>query len=226
MGLWKEWSSWLREGYFISYVRNGIRYYEYILFRDLAHYVYEWHETVQPGATSGPFVPANIVMTLGYDSDTFMNRIWQTIFGIKGQAYIYLELPTDTHRHGLPKIPKPSSVIREVSHFEEWMSDFHEPSFVTEHIMMKPGYDRINFEAYNPHDIAIKPYLNVFIAKLTTERVGTERYGVLRTPVAPDDAELTELMRIKWAETLEKLYKGQIPQRLLTLSPVRAPAAE
>ncbi len=226
MGLWKEWSSWLREGYFISYVRNGIRYYEYILFRDLAHYVYEWHETVQPGATSGPYVPANIVMTLGYDPDTFMNRIWQIIFGIKGQAYIYLELPTDTHRHGLPKIPKPSSVIREVSHFEEWMSDFHEPSFVTEHIMMKPGYDRINFEAYNPHDIAIKPYLNVFIAKLTTERVGTERYGVLRTPVAPDDAELTELMRIKWAETLEKLYKGQIPQRLLTLSPVRAPAAE
>lgn len=226
MGLWKEWSSWLREGYFISYVRNGIRYYEYILFRDLAHYVYEWHETIQPGATSGPYVPANIVMTLGYDSDTFMNRIWQIIFGIKGQAYIYLELPTDTHRHGLPKIPKPSSVIREVSHFEEWMSDFHEPSFVTEHIMMKPGYDRINFEAYNPHDIAIKPYLNVFIAKLTTERVGTERYGVLRTPVAPDDAELTELMRIKWAETLEKLYKGQIPQRLLTLSPVRAPAAE
>ncbi|GAG91781.1 unnamed protein product, partial [marine sediment metagenome] len=91
---------------------------------------------------------------------------------------------------------------------EEWMSDFHEPSFVTEHIMMKPGYDRINFEAYNPHDIAITPYLNVFIAKLTTERVGTERYGVLRTPVAPDDAELTELMRIKWAETLEKLFKG------------------
>lgn len=226
MGNWKEWSSWLREGYFISYVRNSIRYYEYILYRDLAHYVYEWHETIQPYTESGPYVPGNITMTLGYEPDTFHNRIWQMIFGIKSQAYIYIEMPTDTHRHGLPKIPKPSSVIREVSHFEEWMSDFHEPSFVTEHIMMKPGYDRINFEAYNPSAIALKPYLNVFIAKLTTERVGTERYGVLRTPVAPSDAELTELMRKKWAETLEKLYKGQIPQRPLTLAPVRAPAAE
>jgi len=226
MGNWKEWSSWLREGYFISYLRNGIRYYEFIRARDLAHYVYEWHETIQPGTESGPHVPANITMTLGYDPDTFLNRIWQTIFGIKSQAYIYVELPTDTHRHGLPKIPKPSSVIREISHFEEWMSDFHEPSFVTEHIMMKPGYDRINFSAYNPHDIAIKPYLNVFIAKLTTERVGTEDNGVLVTPVAPGNAALTELMRIKWAETLEKLFKGQIPQRPLTLAPVRAPAAD
>lgn len=226
MGNWKEWSSWLREGYFISYIRKGVRYYEYIQARDLAHYVYEWHETIQPGATSGPKVPGDITMTLGYDSDSFQNRIWQMIFGIKTQVYIYIELPTDTHRHGVPKVPKPNEELREVSHFEEWMSDFHEPSFVTEHIMMKPGFDRINFSAYNPTEIALKPYLNIFMAKLTTERVGTERYGELNTPVAPDDPELTKLMRLKWEETLERLHKGQIPQRPLTLRPVSAPEAE
>ena len=174
MGDWKEWSDgWLREGYYISYVRNGVRYYEYIIARDLAHYVYEWHETIPAGETSGPKVPDDLVMTLGYNPDTHQNRIWQVIFGIKGQVYIYVQLPTDLHRHGVPKKAKPDAELREVSHFEEWMSPFHEPSFITEHFMMKPGYDRINLSAYNPTDVDIKPYLNFFIAKMITERVGT-----------------------------------------------------
>jgi len=214
MGDWKEWSNWLKEGYFISYVRNGTRYYEHITARDLAHYVYEWHETISAETTSGPLVPEDLVMTKGYDSGTNQNRVWQMIFGIKTQVYIYIELPTDIHRHGLPKVPKPRPGFREVSHFEEWMSDFHEPTFLTEHFMMKPGYDRINFSAYNPNSISIKPYLNVFIARMITERIGTEQNSVLR-PTSE-----------RWKETLEKLYKRLIPHRPITLMPVRAPAAE
>ena len=213
-GDWQEWSGWLKEGYFISYTRNNIRYYEYIIARDLAHYVYEWHETVSAESTSGPLVPADLVMTRGYHADIFQNRVWQMIFGIKGQVYIYVELPTDIHRHGLPKVPKPRPGFREVSHFEEWMSDFHEPTFVTEHIMMKPGYDRINFSAFNPCSISIKPYLNVFIARMVTERIGKEQAGVL-TPTSA-----------RWDETLEKLHRRLIPHRPITLRPVRAPAAE
>jgi len=226
MADWKDWSEWIKEGYYIAYVKNGITYYERVWARDLAHYVLEWHETVPPGETSGPKVPSDLVMTVGYDSDTAQNRIWQMIFGIKGQVYVYVEFPTDTHRHGLPKKPKPSLELREVSHFEEWMSPFHEPSFITEHIMMKPGYDRINFSIYNPNDIAIKPYLNIFVAKMITDRVGTERDGVLKTPTIPNDPERTATLKRRWSETLEKLYKGQIPLRYLTLAPVRAPEAE
>ena len=225
MGDWKKWSEWLREGYYISYVRNNIRYYEHIVARDLAHYVLKWHEVIDAGDTSGPKVPPDIVMTQGYDTDMNLNRIWQMIFGIKGQAYIYVELPTDTHRHGVPKVPKPRAELREVSHFEEWMSDFHEPTFLTEHIMMKPGYDRINFSAYNPHDIDIRPYLNIFIAKLITERIGREQYGKLATPKGADD-EVTARLAARWKETLNKLFKRQIPHRPLTLQPVRAPEAE
>jgi len=214
MGDWKEWSSWLVEGYYISYVVNGVRYYEHVIARDLAHYVYTWHETIAAGQTSGPKVPDDLVMTKGYDKATKTNRVWQMIFGIKGQVYIYTELPTDIHRHGLPKVPKPSADLREVSHFEEWMSPFQEPSFVTEHIMMKPGYDRIALSAYNPQDIDVKPYLNIFINRMITERIGTEQNGVL-TPTAD-----------RWRELLDKLYKRVIPHRPLTLAPVRAPAAE
>jgi len=227
MGKWTDWSDWIREGYFISYLKDGIRYYEHIIARDFAHYVYNWHETIGSGDTSGPTVPEDLTMTLGYDPDTTLNRIWQLIFGLKGQVYIYIELPTDIHRHGVPKRPKPDSTMRAVSQFEEYMSPYFDPSFITEHIMMKPGFDRINLEAYNPNAIDMTDVrLNFYIAKLTSERVGKELYGVLSTPVVRGNPEVTDRLRAKWSETLDKLYKRQIPSRPLTLMPVRAPAAD
>lgn len=211
----KDWSDgWIKEGHFISYSIGGTRYYEQVVARDIAHWEYEWHETISAGSTSGPTVPDDLVVTKRYDPNTNLNRIWQLIFGIKGQVYIYIELPTDTHRHGLPKIPKPSSDERRVSHFEEWMSPYQEPSFITEHFMMKDGFDRIAISAYNPQDVSITPWLNFFISRMVTERIGYEKDGVL-TPT-----------KSRFAEVLEKLSKRVIPHRPITLSPVTAPAAE
>jgi hypothetical protein len=214
MADWREWSEgWLKEGYFISYVRDGVRYYEHIIMRDLAHWVYDWPETIGALSVSGPFVPEELEITKGYDPKTNTNYVWQVIFGIKGQAYIYIELPTDIHRHGIPKVPKPSTTVREVSHFEEWMSPFHEPSFITEHFMMRPDLFRIAFSAYNPNTINLTDVkLNIFIANMVTERIGTETNGTL-SPTSD-----------RWKETLEKLYKRVIPHRPITLYPVRAPA--
>ena len=212
MGDWKEWAGWLQEGHFISYYRDGVRYYEHIIQRDLAHYVYTWPEIISPSTESGPYVPANLEVTRGYDTQTNTNRIWQVIFGIYGQVYIYVELPTDIHRHGLPKLPKPGTDTREISHFEEWMSPYHEPSFVTEHIMLRPETYRIALSCYNPEDISLTPKLNFIIAKLTTERIGTVQAGDLN-PV-----------HSRFREVLDKLYRRVIPHRPLTLLPVRAPA--
>ncbi len=214
MGDWTNWSEWLKEGYYVSYNMEGTRYYEHILMRDLAHYEYVWHEAIAAESTSGPIVPPLLVLTKGYDSKNNTNQIWQMIFGLKGQAFIYIELPTDLHRHGIPKAPKPSSDLREVSHFEEWMSPFYDPSFLTEHIMMRPITDRIALSAWNQHDIAITPELNIFIAKLVTERIGTERHGVL-TPTSN-----------RFKELLDRLHRRTIAHRPLTLMPVRAPAGE
>jgi len=216
VGDWKEWSSWIREGHFVSFVHpeEKARIYEHVIARDLAHYVYEWPETVSAGEESGPHVPGDLQVTQGYDEGANTNRIWQLIFGIKGQVYIYVELPTDIHRHGLPKVPKPSRTLREVSHFEEWMSPFHEPSFITEHIMIKPWTDRIAFTAYNPTDVDLKPYLNIFVNRLVTERIGVEKPDGTLEPAKP-----------KFREVLEKLAKRVIPHRPLTILPVRAPAS-
>lgn len=215
---WKDWSRWLQEGFFISYIRDNARYYEHIVSRDLAHWEYDWPEAIAPLQTSGPDVPDDLEITRGYDPSSNSNNIWQLIFGIQSQAYIYIELPTDTHRHGIPKIPKPSSSMRRVSHFEEWMSPFKEPTFLTEHFLMRPGLDRMGFDAYNPQDVTIPSgadnglKLNIFIAKMVTERIGTESQGVL-TPA-----------NARWKETLDKLWRRVIPHKPITLMPVRLPA--
>jgi len=213
LGDWKEWSEWLKEGYYISYIKDGVRFYEHIIARDLAHYEIDWFEDINPGAESGPHVYEPLEITKGYDEKTNLNMIWQLIFGIKGQAYIYLELPTDTHRHGIPKVPKPSANMREVSHFEEWMSPFYEPSFITEHFMMREDLYNINWSAYNPEATVIRDLrLNLFIAKMITERIGEESQGVVTASST------------RWSEILDKLAKRVIPHRPLTLMPVRAPA--
>lgn len=229
MGDWKEWSDWIREGYFISYEHEGVRCYEHVISRDFAHWVLMW-DSIASGQESGPTVPPYLEITKGYDRRTNTNQFWQLIFGIVGQVYVYIELPTDLHRHGIPKLTKPSSADRAISHFEEWMSPYLEPTFITEHIMMRPGYDRINISMYNPTAITITPRLNFMIAKFITERVGTQEGSMLLTPTVEGDPadpavkRKNDLLKARWQETLEKLYKRQIPHRPLTLEPVRAPA--
>lgn len=213
MGKWTEWSEWLREGYFISYLMEGIRYYEHIIQRDLGHWEYAWPETVSATTESGPFVPSDLEITRGFDTSTYTNQLWQMIFGLKGQCLIYVELPTDLHRHGIPKVPKPSSAMRYTSHFEEYMSPFYEPSFLTEHFMIRPWNQQIAFSAYNPDSIDDTDLrLNIFLAKLVTERIGEIQAGIQRPSAT------------RWTETLDKLYKRVIPHRPLTILPVRAPA--
>jgi hypothetical protein len=213
MATWQEWSDWLREGYYISYRdQNMVRYYEHVLFRDFARYVYTWPESVPPDETSGPYYPEDLEITMGYDSATGINNIWQMIFGIKGQVYLYVMFPADTKRHGLPKEPWTRTGMREVAHYEEWMSPFKEPSFLTEHFLKRPDLFRIGFEAYNPETVSITPKLNMIIAKLQTERVGTEQGGVLK----PTNERFSEL--------LDKLHRRVIPHRPLTLYPVALPA--
>jgi len=208
-----SWSKWIEEGWFISFVQDDTRYYEHVILRDFAHWEYEWEETILSGRESGPYTPDDLEITRGYDSAKNSNHIWQVIFGIKGQAYIYIENPTDTHRHGIPKRPKPSSVLREVSHFNEWMSPFHEPSFITQQYLIRPTNIYLAISAYNPTSVNITDLrLNFFINKMITERIGTEYQGRL-TPTSP-----------KWSETLDKLSRRVIPHKPITLAPVQLPA--
>ena len=208
-----DWSDWLRPGYFVSYLVEGVRYYEHIVQRDFAHWEYAWPETITTLTESGPFVPATLEITRGYDAVSGTNRIWQLIFGIKGQCELYVELPTDIHRHGIPKDPKPGTANWYTSHYEEYMSPFLDPTFITEHFMIRPWAQQIALSVYNPDAIDDTDFrLNFMIAKLATERIGTIEMGTQK-PSSP-----------RWTETLDKLYRRVIPHRPITIMPVRAPA--
>jgi hypothetical protein len=205
------------EGHYLSYIRDTTRFYEHISQRDFGHWEYVWPEDIAALSTSGPFIPADLEITKGYDASNNTNQLWQLIFGIKGQIYIYIELPTDLARHGIPKRTKPSSDLREVGHFEEYMSPFHEPSFITEHFMMRPETLNIDFSAYNPRNVTQRNIrLNIMINKIITERIGTitvSGKSVIQTPAS--DA---------YRDLLDKLYKKTVPCRPITIMPVRAPA--
>ena len=211
---WKDWSDgWIKEGYYISYRLGGITYYERVVMRDFAHYVYIWPETIPAGDVSEGKIPSDLEVTRGYDERTNLNYMFQIIFGIKGQAYIYVQLPSDIKRHGTAKRPWHSREHREVAHFEEWMSPFHEPSFITEHFLKRPETYRISLDAYNPNNIDITDLkLNFFINKLVTERIGYEERGELRATQARFD------------EVLRKLSQRLIPCRPISILPVRMPA--
>jgi hypothetical protein len=217
MADWKEWSEgWLKEGYYISYLVDGITYYERVVMRDFAHYVYVWPETIGIGETSEGHIPEDLEVTRGYDPKTNLNHIWQIIFGIKGQAYIYVQLPADVKRHGTAKRPWHSRELREVAHFEEWMSPYDDPSFITEHWLKRPETYRISFDAYNPpsNGIALTELkLNFFVNKVVTERIGTEEKGELTATQARFD------------DVLKKLSQRLIPCRPISIMPVRLPAA-
>ena len=214
-----DWSSWIQEGHFISYFRESTKIYEHVISKDFGHWEFDWPESItRLAGESGPFVPDNLEITRGYDNSTNTNQIWQILFGINYQVLIYIELPTDIHRHGIPKAPKPSTSMRRTSHFNEWMSPWHEPSFITEHFMIRPETQQVAISAYNPNRITITDLkLNFILNKMITERIGTEGVSDMGQYVITPS-------RPRFQEVLDKLTKRVIPCRPLTILGVRAPA--
>ncbi len=207
MKLSEEWSpGFLVEGYFISYADGALRRYEFISHRELAHYEYTWPEIIAAAAFTGPFTIADL------ESTETRTQIWQLIFGISHDVYIYTHIPTDKDRHGVAKIARQTSTMRTVGHFEEWMSPWDQPDWCTEHFLLRPITDRIAVSSYNFQDISLKPKLNVFLNKCQLRHIGYEKEGKL----FPDKAY--------YKETLEKLYRKQIIHRPITLKGVEAVA--
>jgi hypothetical protein len=225
---WEDsWCKWIVEGNYISYYKAGVLYYEYVIGKELTHWEWKWGylnndlttiTPITPGTFTQQVVPDNFEITVGYDSVTNTNQLWQFIFGIKTQCYIYIQLPTDLSRHSLPKLQTPGATFPQIGHFEEWMSPFEEPSFVTEHFLIRPDLFRCGFTAYNPKNVTLTPELNFFINKLLTERIG----WVNPSNTALPDSEVPA--RAKYAEILDKLFKKVVPCRPISLYPIRAPA--
>ena len=209
------WGRWLMEGHYISFLHEqSVRKYYVVTRRDLARYEYEWAEAITTGTESGPTTMSDLEVTVPW---TQMNQL---IWGIHPQCYVYVQLPTDVERHGLPKRPKHTSSYRTVAHFGMHDSPFDNPSWHTEHFMQRPIDPFIAFTLYNKTPITITPVFNFFINKMELEHIGDEfADGRLQVGKKQDGTPKT-----KFTEILEKLSKLLVPQRRITLLSVRAPA--
>jgi hypothetical protein len=210
------WGSWLREGHFLSflYEQNERKFYR-VKRRDLAHYEFEWEESISTVSESGPTTLNDLEVT------TPWTQMHQLIFGVKPQCYVYIQLPTDIERHGIPKKPKHTPSFRTVAHFGMHDSPFDNPSWNTEHFMQRPINPLIALTIYNKTDITITPVLNFWINKMELEHIGDELAdGTLQVATRGDPP----IPISKWQDALEKLSKGLLPCRHITLLSVRAPA--
>jgi len=254
------WSDWLKEGYFVSYqstVDAATRKYFFITRREWSHYEYVWPEDVAPGVSSGPFTVADLENTSAPEK-----QLWQLVFGVNKQVYLYTHVPTDVDRHGVAKKPKQTAALRQVGHYEPGISPWHQPSWLTEHFLIRPDTPFIAVSCFNRAGYAwgddgygdyraitfhhgVNPIkLNFHLAKLELEKIGEETEGKLtpsdfpklqvdpRTGVGTS-LETGEVINAtasrlrnesRYYECLENLYRRLIPQRPITLTPVRAPA--
>lgn len=213
-----SWANWLREGQFISFLfEKSQRKYYMVKRRDLAHYEYEWDEEITTLTLSGPTTIGNLEVTNPWTT------MHQLIFGIRPQCYVYVQLPTDVERHGLPKIPKSTPAMRTVAHFGMHDSPFDNPSWNTEHFMQRPINPLIAFSIYNKTPINITPTFNFFVNKIELEHIGDENADKsLQVAILPGSEPPKPIT--KFQDVLEKLTKRVIPHRPITLLPVRAPA--
>lgn len=202
------WADWIREGHFLSflYEQQERKYYR-AKHRDIAHYEYTWDETIATVTESGPTTLVDLEVTIPW------TQMHQLVWGIRPQCYVYVQLPTDIERHGLPKRPKHTPAYRTVAHFGMHDSPFDCPSWLTEHFMQRPIDPFIAFTVYNKTPITITPIFNFWINKFEVEHIGNEAADGTQSPA-----------KTKFAEVLDKLCKQLVPCRNITLLPVRAPA--
>lgn len=202
------WGRWLIEGHFLSFLyEKSQRKYYMVARRDIAHYEYEWASEIDSDEESGATTLSDLEATIPW------TQIHQLIWGVRPQCYIYVSLPTDIERHGIPKRATHTSAYRTVAHFGMHDSPFDCPSWNTEHFMQRPINPYIAFNIYNKTEIPITPVLNFWINKMELEHIGDEAADGAQTPAKP-----------KFAETLDRLCKRMIPHRPITLLPVRAPS--
>ncbi len=202
----KSWSEWIQPGHFIRYLVGGIWYFYSVEDRDWAHIEYTWKEAVDAGAFSGVVPITDLEVTENY-------QMYQCIFGFQPNVLMYVNVPLDTKRHGVSKRALPDLTYRRVAHYEYWQSPKQAPSFETEFNLVyeSPKYPGFEFIHENPAEVA--PTLDIIIAKLRLELLGTkDTMGVLHPAMG------------QFEEIVTKLNNKTVPCRPVNLFPVRGPA--
>jgi hypothetical protein len=219
----EQWASWQKECNFISYLYEGARHYYHILRRDWSHIEVDWPNTVDTLTSDGPHIFNDV-------QPTEADKPFQVIFGFQPQGMIYVNLPQETMRHGVPRRPTMTAAYRPVAHYRSWETPYYQPSWITEHWLFAKFLPFAGYTYYNTEDITLQPTLNFYLGKCELEHIG----DVWVTEEAGRDAQgrqvTTQRYEVQPAESprfddlLMKLHQRLIPSRPLTLQPVRSMA--
>lgn len=161
-----ELGGWLKQGYRIGikYMNTPEKFY-FITNTKPARYVHKWSKDITLDNVSGP---ENITKLEPGRKEV----LYQTIFGIKPNVYIYTNLPADTRLGGIAEEAEARSGFREIGAITQDMSIFDAPDFVTEMFLMKDTTQEYPFlYAYNPTNRTLRPSLNFLINKCDLEEI-------------------------------------------------------
>ena len=151
----------LKAGYFVQVVDpdTGISRHKQVESVEPGRYVHRWDAAIAAGAEASEQAIEDLKpMNLKY--------LYQCIFGIKGPALIYLNLPLETRLWGTGKKPIATSANRRIGFLDQDDSPFEKPSGRSLFYLMKGGsFEYPSFSAWNPTHKATVPELDIRIMR-------------------------------------------------------------
>jgi len=151
----------LKPGYFVDVVDpdTNISRYRQIESIEPGRYVHTWDEAIAAGSESSEQALDDLKpLNTAY--------LYQCVFGIKGPAFVYLNLPLETRLWGTGKKPIATSANRRIGHLTQEDSPFENPSGRSQFFLMKGGsFEYPSFSAYNPTHKPIVPELDIRLAR-------------------------------------------------------------
>lgn len=174
--------------------------YRKVVKSEMARYSYRWNdaagadEPISPGTESAE----KIIVDL---KPLSTEEIYECIFGIRGPAYIYMNLPLQTRVGGLGAKPIATTANRSIGAITQEDSPWDDPGEMTLFYLMKGGsFETPALTAWNPSAKSICPEVRFQIGKHLL-------------------ADVTE------PAVIDKLQRGLAPSRMIDwggLPPVRS----
>lgn len=192
----------LKPGYFVQIADpdTGVKKFYHVEQAEYSRYVWRWQtsagadDAVTSGAEEGPQNIENL-------KPLSLDHLFEVVFGIKGPAYVYLNLPLETRLWGTSKVPIATSSNRRVGYLTQEDSPWEDPSERSLFYLQKGGsFEYPSFTVYNPINKEVVPEFKFEIAKC-------------------------RIVPVTEPETLDKLQKKLIPYRPVHmggLAPVRS----
>lgn len=150
--------------YNVNELGEGEKFY-FVKVSKISKYAYKWPVDIAVNTEDGP---RNIDKLEPGRADVF----YQVIFGIKPNAWIYINIPADTRLGGIAEESIARTGFREIGAITQDMSPYKNPDFVTELVLQKDtSYEYPALYGYNPTNLPLRPEIKFLVNKIEPEPI-------------------------------------------------------